>query len=151
LRALEKVVRDTDRVVQYDANREIPEEFRHEFDYVFFDPPWYPRDYTVWFQRAVSLSATGQMAFSLFQDMLRPSAVVERRSLFHDLIEPALSQTILSSFLQYEIPTFENAELKAAGFSALLPWKMADLVIIKTVKPKQCEYLQDVGHESERW
>jgi hypothetical protein len=151
LRALEKVVRNTDRVVHYDANHEIPEEFCREFDYVFFDPPWYPRDYAVWFQRAVSLSSTGQMVFSLFQDMLRPSAAAERRNLFHDLIEPASSQTILSSFLQYEIPTFENAELRAAGFTVLLPWKTADLAIIKTVKPKQCEHPQDVGLEGERW
>jgi hypothetical protein len=151
LRALGRVVRNFDRLVQYDANDEIPEEFCRGFDYVFFDPPWYPRDYAVWFERAISLSSNGQMAFSLFQDLLRPSAAAERQGLLYDLIEGAASQTILSSFLEYEIPTFENAELRAAGFKSPVPWKMADLAVIKAAKSKECGLLPNSDHATGRW
>lgn len=151
LRALEMIGGGADKIVSYDVSHQVPEKFLRKFDYVFFDPPWYPQEYFVWFERAVALSASGEVAFSLFQELLRPSAFAERMVLLRNLIEPAASQTILPSFLQYEVPTFEKAELRAAGFASPLPWKMADWAMVKVPLVAKRKKLEQKPLERKEW
>jgi hypothetical protein len=98
-------------------------------DFVFFDPPWYPEVYPAWLSRAAEMAPGGTIAFALFPELTRATARVERLELLDAVRASSESIIVISEFLEYHVPTFERAELEAAGLSANAPWKLADLVL----------------------
>jgi hypothetical protein len=114
---------------EYDVANDIPRMFKGSYDYVFFDSPWYYNDYLVWFSRASSLSPNGFIVFVLFPQLTRPTAQDERVQITDRLSQAAKSLMHLGAFVDYDIPTFERAQLEAAGLTSLSSWKVADLVI----------------------
>jgi hypothetical protein len=100
------------------------------FDCVFFDPPWYPEDYPQWLARASQLAPEGTIMFSLFPALTRPTARAEREAILASVQRGAAAATVISAFLEYDVPTFEKAELKAAGVDTVRTWKLADLVVL---------------------
>jgi hypothetical protein len=113
----------------YDASDDIPHNLEGEFDFVFFDPPWYPEHYDLWMHRASTLAPGGTILFSLFPELTRPRARHERSLIVQEANKVAGNLTLLSSFLEYDVPSYEKAQLKAAGFKHVDPWKLSDLVV----------------------
>lgn len=136
----------SDILRHYDVSDALPEDIEGNFDCVFFDPPWYPGEYPVWINRAAQLAPNGLAHFSLFPELIRPSGCIERQQLFHQLKDYSDSFSLLSSFVEYDVPTFEDAQLRHAGISDLGSWKIADLVVaslqheIQTAEPSLVAY-----------
>jgi hypothetical protein len=118
-----------DSVRQYDAAADIPEEYLNKFDAVFFDPPWYPTNYSLWLARAATLAPSGTVIFPLMPQLTRPSAEGERDHILDRVRHAARQTSVLSAYVEYEIPSFEKVELAAASCPIDRPWKIADLVI----------------------
>ncbi len=130
LQALADMAGDTGDVhVTYDARDEIPDPYVGEFDIVFFDPPWYPEYYATWLARAHHLAPAGTFIFSLFPVLTRPGATAERNAVMHPLLEAGVKLWTLSAFADYAVPSFERAELQAAGIAGIDSWKTADIVV----------------------
>ncbi|MCC2643933.1 MAG: hypothetical protein K0S45_4346 [Nitrospira sp.] len=121
----------SDVIQNYNVSDPLPEALKGKFDCVFFDPPWYPDEYPLWIMRAVQLAPNGLAHFSIFPELIRPTAWSERQQLFNLLKNYSDSFTLLSSFVDYDVPTFEDAQLRHAGIMNLGPWKSSDLVIAK--------------------
>jgi hypothetical protein len=122
-------------VVQHDIHANIPANLLGQFDYVIFDPPWYPTEYEIWIQRAMRLAPAGTMCFSLFPELTRPEAPDERAKLFAYLQESASFVVCVSNCLEYEIPSFEKQQLIASGVFGLGPWKLSDLIFCRVNRP----------------
>ena len=120
---------DNCSVVLYDIDDELPSKYRHDFDCVFTDPPWYVDHYHLWISRAASLIQNGQLFISLFPELLRPSGPADRAAILEVVRPAANSMFLLQTFLEYEVPSFERNELQNAGFTEIEPWKLADLLI----------------------
>jgi hypothetical protein len=118
-----------DDVVKYDVFTEIPEALRGQFDCVVLDPPWYPEDYELWLHRARVLAPRGSFCFSLFPELTRPEASSERSSIMQQLTTWAEPPTVISEYLEYDVPSFERYQLAAGDITEIGPWKMSDLVI----------------------
>jgi hypothetical protein len=118
-----------DRQVTYDAGCELPDVYVDRFDYVFFDPPWYPEHYVTWLRRACRLAPHGTLIFPLFPRLTRPSAAAERNQIVRPLNDAGVSIWTISAFAEYVVPSFERAELRAAGLDSLELWKAADVII----------------------
>lgn len=130
LRALANLTaRAGDRHVTYDARRELPDVYNDRFDYVFFDPPWYPEYYATWLRRGCRLAPRGTLIFPLFPSLTRPSAAVERDAIMRPLHEAGVSIWTISGFAEYVVPSFERAQLCAAGLDGVHLWKTADVII----------------------
>jgi len=121
-------------LIEYDVQTEVPEHLRSLFDCVFFDPPWYPEHYSTWLARAAQLAPNGVIMFTLFPSLTRPAAEIERVSILAELRNSARLITTISSFLEYEVPTFERAELEACDITPIEPWKVADLVLLEPAR-----------------
>lgn len=140
LNTLSKWIKPNGNILfEYDVANEIPSMFRDSYDYVFFDSPWYYHDYLIWFSRASSLAPTGLIFFVLFPKLTRPTALAERAQITNEIGKTSKSLMHLNSFVDYDIPTFEKAQLDMAGLTSLSSWKVADLVIAEQkheIKPK---------------
>ena len=104
-------------VLHYDVAKSLPNEYHGMFDYVFFDPPWYPKDYLLWLSKASLLAPGGNVVFSLFPELTRPDARNERQSILEFVRNHTKDLTLISAFLEYEVPSYELAQLTAAGFT----------------------------------
>lgn len=127
--ALRDLSTPSDDVIEYDAFTEIPEAFRGQFDCVIFDPPWYPEDYELWLRRASTLAPSGVFCFSLFPELTRPDAPTERSAIMRQLATWAESPTVISEYLEYDVPSFERYQLAAWDIREIGSWKVSDLVI----------------------
>ena len=116
-------------VVHYDVATKLPKEYHDRFDYVFFDPPWYPKDYLLWLSRASLLAPGGYVVFSLFPELTRPEARHERQLILEFVRSHTKDLTLISSFLEYEVPSYELAQLMAAGMPSIQSWRVADLIL----------------------
>jgi hypothetical protein len=116
-------------VVHYDVAKKLPKEYHGKFDYVFFDPPWYPKDYLLWLSRASLLAPGGYVVFSLFPELTRPDARHERQLILEFVRSHTKDLTLISSFLEYEVPSYELAQLMAAGLPSIQSWRVADLIL----------------------
>jgi hypothetical protein len=121
--------RDGDSHVTYDTRRTLPETFIDSFDYVFFDPPWYPEHYAIWLRRASQLAPHGTVIFPLFPRLTRPSAAAERNAIVGPLHTAGANIWTISAYAEYVVPSFERAELRAAGLENVDLWKAADVII----------------------
>lgn len=99
------------------------------FDAVFLDPPWYADEYPLWLARARQLAPQGMLLAALFPDLTRPSATGERGRIIGALQMQFCAVRVLSSFLHYDTPSFEQGQLHMAGFGDMGPWRSADLVV----------------------
>lgn len=113
----------------YDVADGIPPTLNQKYDCVFFDPPWYSDQYEIWLYRAFQLVSSGFVYFSLFPDLTRPSAAAEREELLARVRSSARSSWLCSSFLSYEVPSYERQQLRHAGLSDITSWRSGDLVV----------------------
>lgn len=120
-----------DTIIQHDLNDPLPDSLNGEFDCVFFDPPWYPSEYSVWLDRATSLAPNGYVFFSLFRELTRPTAASEREHILAQAESSSRDLLSLRSFVSYEVPSFERAQLQAAGFHEIRPWRIADFIELR--------------------
>lgn len=136
LRTLDKVsARENCSLIRYDLDDDLPVEYRGAFDCVFTDPPWYVDHYRLWISRAMSLLRGGQLFVSLFPELLRPGAVEDRSTILDVIRSFTDSMSLLYTFLDYDVPSFEQYELMSNGFSDIRPWKTADLLIANLTTP----------------
>jgi hypothetical protein len=140
-----------DIVLKYDVKEKLPDDLLGHFDYVFFDPPWYFETYDLWIRRSIELAPKGEVIFSLFPELTRPTASRERRILSDDLSLSLHKISLLTNFLEYETPTFEREQLKAAGFIDLHAWRLGDLVIAEPRAPLLGTNRVVVNNPSEEW
>lgn len=108
------------------------------YDYVFFDPPWYPDEYSTWLKIALKyVKSTGSIVFSLFPSLLRPTAVEERKQILDKCREVADKIYLCSGQLEYDVPTFENNELKLEGINLRSNWKTSDMIIVSGMQEQK--------------
>jgi len=123
-----------DEVALADIRDIVPDRLRGQFQWAILDPPWYPEDYQVWISQAMALAPGGTLCISLFPELTRPDASAERLRILRDLKESAGRLTVVSEWLEYQIPSFEECQLAASGITSLGPWKLSDMVICE-LKP----------------
>jgi hypothetical protein len=123
-----------DAVIRYDVADSVPVELRDAVDVVFFDPPWYLEHYFVWLRRAAAMSPRGVVIFPLFPELTRPGAAEERSELLSVVDSIAERRWLLEQFVDYDVPTFESAELASCGLADVGTWKVADVVVAELAK-----------------
>lgn len=102
-----------------------------EADAVVFDAPWYPADISAWLAIAASaVTEGGLIIFSLFPDLVRPTARIERDAILETTRRIGRTE-VFEDALRYETPAFESEALKASGISDLGSWRQADLVVVQ--------------------
>lgn len=148
---LSPLTHQEDSVLRYDVAANLPTEYHGRFDYVFFDPPWYPNDYRLWLSRAHLLAPNGGVLFSLFPELTRPDAGNERQSVLDFVRRHASESTLISSFLDYEVPSYELAQLKACGLQSIQPWRVADLIVSKLTAASPIEFPPESSDCSSKW
>jgi hypothetical protein len=127
-----------DEVMLHDLRDELPAKVKDRFSCVICDPPWYLEDYAVWLRRASELARGGVLCVSLLPELTRARATEERDTICRLISGDRESITILTEFLEYQIPTFERYQLDRLGFEQLTPWRLSDLVIGRaSLPPKQ--------------
>ncbi len=138
-------------IIDADIN-DISFEIRENFDFIFLDPPWYMEYYDRWIARSCKIlnQHEGIMLFPLFQELTRPRAEEERENLLGKLDESATNYLVISDFIEYEIPTFEECELRNYGIALKGSWKRADLIVAKGIKNYKCEILNKRADEN-KW
>jgi len=123
-----------DLIVNYDVKDELPHNLVRQFTCVVCDPPWYLDDYHLWIRRSRELAAGGVLCITVYPALVKPAAAGERQSILREIAQDSVSLTLLSEFLEYEIPSFELAQLAEAGVTDLDWWKVADLAIAQLTK-----------------
>lgn len=141
----------SDRHVIYDARRELPDVYVDRFDYVFFDPPWYPEHYATWLRRACRLAPRGTLIFPLFPRLTRPSAAAERNEIMRPLHNAGGSIWTISEFAEYVVPSFERAELRAAGLEGVHLWKAADVIVAELGRLATVVEFDELPLEESSW
>ncbi|WP_417451210.1 hypothetical protein [Kordiimonas sp.] len=121
----------------FDINQLTGDELEGQFSSCFLDPPWYVADYLHWITVASRFCEMGgQISFSLFGALTRPSAVDDRKTILKHCEQIGLEVQIIPECLEYRVPTFEAAMLCRAGLPVVV-WKKSDLVICtKSTKHK---------------
>lgn len=110
------------------------------YDFIFLDPPWYMEYYDRWIAQSYKMlnQKEGKIIFPLFQELTRPNAEEQRKYLLSKIRECTKDYLVISDFIEYEIPTFENSELQNHGVILEKPWKKADLIIVNGIKDYKC-------------
>ena len=124
-----QVQRAGNLLINFDMAQAIPEHLAGKFDCVFLDPPWYESDYFLWLSRASTLAPSGIVVLPIFPALTRPAAVAERATILGRLQNFTDDLTFLLGVVEYEIPAFEQNQLKASGIEFCGPWKIADMVV----------------------
>jgi hypothetical protein len=128
-------------VIRYDVADEIPLAVQAQADFVFLDPPWYPEVYGVWLRRAAQLACGGTLLIPLFPKLTRPNASAERTDLLARLRKASEIVFLLEDFVDYSVPTFEEAHLESLHLGCLGAWKVADLLIARQCDRERAEAL----------
>jgi hypothetical protein len=102
------------------------------FDVLLVDAPWYVNYIKAWLAGAISAaSANGAIVvLSLFPELTRPSAVVERQELF-GFFNTIGRTRILADQATYETPMFEMEVLSWQRLPAMCAWRRGDLIEIQ--------------------
>jgi hypothetical protein len=138
-------------IVQRDIHAHIPESLLGEFNFVIFDPPWYPGEYEIWIQRAMRLAPAGMLCFSLFPELTRPDAPAERARVLAYLKERASLVICISGCLEYDVPSFEKQQLIASGIVGLGSWKLSDLIFCRVNRTATEEGVAECAPTFENW
>lgn len=123
------------KIIHADINN-LSFDFEESYDFIFLDPPWYMQYYEKWIAQSYKMlnQNGGIIIFPLFQELTRPNAEEQRNYLLSKIGECAKDYLVVSDFIEYEIPTFENSELQNHGVVLEKPWKKADLIIVNRIK-----------------
>ena len=98
---------------------------------VFLDPPWYLSDMAAWLNFAASRFAKIHLlAFSLWPELTRPSAQIERLSIMQWAASFGRVK-LLENFLEYDVPEFERRAYLQRGIALNSAWRAGDLVLLK--------------------
>lgn len=128
------------------------EDQRIKYDVIFLDPPWYLESYFIWITKASKLIApTGTIIMSMFPSLVRPTAAEERKELFRFCRKFSASVLSIPEYLEYDIPTFEQRELKHADVDLRSNWKISDLLILQGVSPAEPYNIIDISDEYRGW
>ncbi|MEE9555293.1 MAG: hypothetical protein V3W18_13475 [candidate division Zixibacteria bacterium] len=105
-------------------------EINKPFSVIFFDAPWYKETIISWLLRAAQLIRNkGIIAFSLFQELTRPSAKDDREMIL-EVSSRIGNIEIARNALHYETPLFERQALIASDTFINFNWRKGDLVLI---------------------
>lgn len=122
------------------------------YDYIFLDPPWYPESYGSWLNVALKLShPSSSIVFSLFPSLLRPNAAVERKKILENCRSATTKVQLFPDYLEYDIPSFEKAELAMEGLELRSSWKTADLVVLTMPKSNEYKGCPSTAEEYSMW
>lgn len=101
------------------------------FDVIVMDPPWYPDHVRHWLSIASEVvSDEGTIIFTLFPELTRPGAELERAVLLSGLAKIGTYEVSPGS-VSYVTPLFERETLSALGVPPLPQWRTADLVTLR--------------------
>lgn len=127
-------------------------ELKENYDFIFLDPPWYMEYYDRWIAQSCKVlnQEGGTLLFPLFQELTRPDAEEQRINFLGRIRESAQNDLLISDFIEYEIPTFEECELQNYGIVLRKPWKKADLVIVKEMRDYKCA-VSDRTADADEW
>lgn len=118
-------------LVRYDASEPLPEHLVGIADMVFFDPPWYPDYYDLFFKRSALLckgrvATVGAVIFPL---LTRPNSAIERRDVMAAAMGYGFSPTrLVQRAAEYLTPPFEREALERQGIQAK-NWRRGDLAV----------------------
>lgn len=105
------------------------------YDSAVLDPPWYSRALVEWLQFASHLTvAGGTIMVPLMGELTRPSAREDRKAIL-TLASAIGPNEIRADALQYSLPHFETAALRAGGLEIAAPWRRADLLVLQNTRP----------------
>lgn len=94
---------------------------------VFFDSPWYPSDLKAWLRfAALSLPSGGRVLFSLWPELVRPTAESERKEIL-GLLDRHGDVDLEAGTVGYEVPLFEKVAFQIRGIDIGFPWRVGDL------------------------
>ncbi|HEX9929501.1 MAG TPA: hypothetical protein VGB02_13265 [Pyrinomonadaceae bacterium] len=134
LNSLSKKSQKSDTLIKHDLRVSLSNKNLSNYDFIFIDPPWYYDEYIIWINRALELYKEGNIILSLFPELTRPAAIEQRSSLISLIRESSRCTLLLTDFLEYEVPTFEAAQLEAQGLKNPQNWKQVDLVIVNELE-----------------
>jgi hypothetical protein len=98
---------------------------------IVMDPPWSPKHILYWINQALKIAAPNGVIFMpLFQDLVRPSALDERREIIA-YVNRFGSTELIRSGVMYETPLFEREALAGLALPPLPSWRVADLLVIR--------------------
>jgi hypothetical protein len=105
------------------------------FDFIFFDPPWYPLYYDFFLDRTTQLvKIGGYISMSLFPINTRPYSFKERADIFNKIYEYGLDIcTLYNDYISYETPIFERFSLKNDDINIYSNWRKSDFLILNKV------------------
>ena len=118
---------------------------------IFFDAPWHLGDMIAWLTTASHLARpSGLIAFALFEELTKPSAVYERAKILE--MAASLGDVHLSPrALVYDTPPFEAAALHAVGAPAPRRWRRADLAVVTVRSPLLAATALPVPEQWDTW
>jgi hypothetical protein len=118
-------------VLNYDIGNLCGNEFSHQFDRCFLDPPWYLGPLKSWLAVASqSVKNGGIVAFPLLQELTRPGGAKDRDNILMFASHLGLEPVVHTDVILYEPPSFERAILRRIGLPPIC-WKRADLVVCR--------------------
>lgn len=98
---------------------------------IFFDAPWYVSDLLRWLSFALTHSSDDTtIAFSLWPELIRPTAELERKRILAMLSQLGPFE-VVRDVLEYDVPLFERTAFRQRGLSFLDRWRLGDLVVLK--------------------
>ena len=116
-----------------DLNKSL--EINEKFPVAFFDSPWYSEYTYTWLYRASEhIQRHGQMHFVLFPQLVRPSAIEQRKRLIH-IAQQLGVVSIEEGSVTYKTPEFELEVLQNSEIPVIQDWRRADLVNIEVNTP----------------
>ena len=117
---------------------------------VFMDSPWYLEHLITWLVRALEVVAEdGSVWFSLWPELTRPGANVEREQLF-ELLAGQGRYHVFEGALEYEPMLFERLAFLERGIDLSRAWRRGDLVHLK-LKRQRSSLVAPELKSSEHW
>lgn len=100
------------------------------FDTIIMDPPWYVDQIINWVKIARKLiKQHGTIVLTLFPELVRPSAILDRAEVFAFLDKIGTVKKI-ESIVEYEIPVFERETISALNLPVIGNWRLGDLITL---------------------
>lgn len=97
------------------------------FPVIVIDSPWYLDHMRYWIAQAITVASPGaSVLLSLFPELTRPTAAIERETFLRDI--QSIGSIRFLDVLEYETPLFERETLSALGIPPLPAWRMGDLL-----------------------
>lgn len=127
---------------EYDVYQEINSEYKHTFDYVVIDPPWYQPYFIKFINRAItSLKNNGIIFCSIPKVLTRENVQKQREELINSLSRAGHELLFIQKgTIKYIVPKFEEEALSSIDKDfEIKPWRSSDLIAIKVNNGIQLE------------